>query len=179
MIEIDGAAEDAALTAALRKGARAAGCVLIAGDLSAGLGAPDGWIALLSDMSALPIVAAAGSVGTRGLALILLADVAVIGADAAWVGADVAALAELAVLRLGALNARRVLLAADPLSELCAIGHATRADAPLDTARSRAAALAPTGQRLRQGWRAARDLPAGEALTYAGWFNSISTKEAS
>lgn len=179
VVEIDGGAEDMALTGALRKASRDAACLLIAGDLSAGLDAPAGWILQLTDAPILPIVLADGPIGTRGFALLLLADVAVIGANAACNDADFAALAELAAVRLGVLNARRVLLAADPLSELIAIGHATRADAPFDAARSRAEALAPMAHRLRRGWRAARDLPAGEALAYAAWFNSVSIKEAS
>ncbi|KMK65074.1 hypothetical protein [Puniceibacterium sp. IMCC21224] len=179
VIEIDGGVDDAALTGALRKASRDAVCLMIAGNLSANLGGPAGWVPLLADTPVLLSISVEGPVGTRGIALILLADIVVMGANPTCDGTDIPALAELAALRLGALNARRVLLATDPLSELVAIGHATRAEAPRDAARSRAAAFAPVAHRLRQGWRAARDLPAGEALAYAAWFNSITNKEAS
>jgi len=177
VVEVDGGLDAADLGNVLRKAARDARCILISGDLSADIGVDTGWIALLADMPAMPVVAAQGPVGLRGLALLLLADLAFIGPDAGWAGPDHAGLAELAVIRLGPMAARRLAMAADPVAALVAAGHIEHAGDPLGTARSRAEAMTGTAHRLRQGWRAARDLPCDEALVYGGWFNTIDTKE--
>jgi enoyl-CoA hydratase/carnithine racemase len=170
--EIDAGLDDAAFSHALRKAARGARCIVISGDFSSSADCDPEWMKSLADMPALHIAAIEGAVGVRGLALLLLADLALVGPGTVWVGPEHAGLAELALIRLGPLAARRMALAADPVAALVAVGHVNQADDPLSTARARAKALTGTAHRLRQGWRAARDLPCDEALTYGGWFNA-------
>ncbi len=175
--EIDAGLADAAFGAALRQAARGASCFLISGDLSAPIGRDAEWIALLAETPVLPVVVAEGAVGLRGLALLLLADLAFAGPDARWAGPEHASLAELAAIRLGPLAARQMAMSSDPVAALVAAGQVARVDDPLNMARAQAVALTGTAKRLRRGWRAARDLPSDEALTYGGWFNAAETKE--
>lgn len=168
---------DADLTRALRRVPEVAVYLLLSGDMAGEVAAPSGWMPVLLDTSALPVTVAEADVGLRGLALLLLADIALIGPAARWTGAQAAELTELAALRLGPLAARQLALAADPLDLLVRIGHAERVDSPMAEAPRRCGALsAALAARLRQGARAARELPAGEALTFGGWCAAASAK---
>ena len=172
--------DDAALTQALRRASRNAEVLTIDGDLSASIaGSPD-WIALLADTGALPVVVADGPVGPRGLALLLLADIAFCGPQSAWTGGDASGFAALAQIRLGPVNARAFGLGQDPLARLVACGHVAGADDPAQAARAVVDGL-PQGaaRRLRQGWRAARDLPGAEAIAYANWHFHSASQEVS
>ena len=172
--------DDAALTQALRRASRNAEVLTIGGDLSAAIaGSPD-WIALLAETGALPVVVAEGPVGPRGLALLLLADVAFCGPRSVWTGGDASGFAALAQIRLGPVDARALGLGQDPLARLVACGHVAGVDDPANAARAVVDGL-PQGaaRRLRQGWRAARDLPAAEALAYASWQFRSASQEVS
>ena len=177
MAEVDAGLADAVFGAAMRQAARGASCFLISGDLSASIRHNAEWIALLAETPILPLVVAEGAVGLRGLALLLLADLAFAGPNARWAGSEHASLSELAAIRLGPLAARQMAMSSDPVAALVAAGQVTRADDPLNMARAQGAALTGTAHRLRRGWRAARDLPSDEALIYGGWFNASETKE--
>jgi|TARA_R100000935_G_scaffold18953_1_gene36514 hypothetical protein len=172
--------DDAAVTQEVRRALRYFEVLTIDGDLSADIVVAPDWIAMLAEATTLPVVAAAGPVGLRGLALLLLADFAVVGPDVTWAGGDTSPLATLALLRLGPVGARGFALAEDPVSHLIALGHVTTSDDPAQAVQTAITALAPgAAHRLRQGWRAGRDLPANEALAFAAWHFQPPAKEES
>lgn len=176
VLEVDVGQDDAALFDVLRKAPEGATVALISGDLGGRLAASARWLGLMMDMPLLPIVVAEGEIGMRGLALLLAADMAIIGPDAAWAGLAHWDLAELTMVRLGPLGARQVGLSDDPVAALVSLGHLEPHDAPMAAARQRAQIL-DNALRLRMGWRAARDLPCGEALEYGGWFSARAAME--
>ena len=167
------------LTHAARTITNGDGVLLIDGSMDAPLtSGAHRWIALLADLEALPVVVADGPVAARGLALLLLADLAIIGAGARFVGPP-APLPEVAHLRLGQESARRFAFADDPVECLLTLGQCRRAERPMPAAMNWIKRAVPAGlpRRLRQGWRAARDLPASEALAFAAWFDRLDPKE--
>ncbi|MBN9670829.1 hypothetical protein [Roseibium aggregatum] len=146
--------------------------------MTGGLDAPlrsgaTGWMTAIENADVLPMVVADGPVGERGIALLLLADMAWIG-PGAHIAGRVPRLPELAQIRLGPLAARRFAFACDPLDALVELGHCRRADDPAKAAAAFASSwTGGIAGRLRRGWRAARELAPDEAMTFSAWMGRI------
>lgn len=147
--------DDAALRRTLSKAVRGADTLLVRGRLDTPLeGAATAWIKVLHATSVPVFLEAAGSVGERGLALMLLADC--FDGDDLRLVPDAQRhplIAALAVHRLGSLAARRLAVAEDPLAQLLALQRVEGASA--------------VTSELKQAWRAAGELPLEEALDFA------------
>ncbi len=154
----------ATLLKSLRKAMRAGEPLLIAGDLAGGFGGDSAEWAGLLDTARVPVaVAATGPVGPRGLALMLLADIAVATPDAA-ASEDLRAMPGLSALAVRCLgSAGRRCIFSDPLTVMEAQGHLLRATDPVAEAEVLLAAL-PAG--ARPALNAARHLPFAEALEF-------------
>lgn len=148
--------------------------LLIKGGLDRPLSASSmGWMGQLVDAEFLPVVVGGGEVRSQGLALLLLSDRAWLASDSkATIGGGL--LPELAFLRLGPGLARRFAFAAEPVAELARCGLVELCAEPMPAARAALQAL-PAGAALRwrKGWRAARELPGGEALAYGSWYDRV------
>ncbi|KRE04384.1 hypothetical protein ASE63_25540 [Bosea sp. Root381] len=169
LIGIAADGDDAAFAAAFRKALRARGAapVLIGGDLSAALrdaGSVAAWLALVAHAPRPVLVMCTGPLGQRGLALMLAADGACLGAGAALADGwhDTPGLAALAVRRGGPALARALLSGASvTLDDFVALGLAGR-EPPEALAQRFDAGF---GARKR-ALRAALELPFGEALAF-------------
>lgn len=155
VLEIRKDMDDAALTRALSKAVRGGDILFVRGALDMPLdGAATGWMKILHTTTVPVFLQAAGPVGERGLALMLLADG--LDADDLHLVPDAQRhplIAALAVQRIGPLAARRLAVAEDPLAELLALQWVAGAGA-----------VTPE---LKQAWRAAGELPFEEALDFA------------
>lgn len=155
VLEIPQDMDDAALSRALSKVVRGADTLFVRGRLDAPLdGAATGWIKILHTTNVPVFLQAAGPVGERGLALMLLVD----GLDADDLRLVPGAqrhplIAALAAHRIGPLAARRLAMEEDPLAEFLAL--------------QRLAGTAAVTPELKQAWHAAGELPFEEALDFA------------
>lgn len=169
MIEIVADGRDAAFAAALRKALRAPGTapVVVGGDLGVALGDADAvaaWLGLVVQAPRPVLVTCVGPLGQRGLALLLAADGASLGADAALAEGwrDTPGLAALAVRRGGPALARALLWGARVTpDDLVVLGLAGREPTEVLAQRFDAG----FGARKR-ALRAALELPFGEALAF-------------
>ena len=154
-VTISPAMDDAAFARAVGKALRGPGALRVMGDLAGPLGpASLAWIAALHAARTPVEVEAAGPVGARGLALLLMADA--VRAETATATAEAARhplVAAIAVHRLGPLAARRLAAADDAIGLLREVGHIS--SGPAATAS------------LRRAWRAAAELPFAEAIEFA------------
>lgn len=125
----------------------------------------------------IPVFASAiGSVGQRGLALLLAADRAVLAPETQvpreWRASP--GLVSLLLHRLGPTAASAALFdpSSDILAHLVEHGHATRTKDPDSHIRESAAALGNgLGSRLKRTLKASSELPLKEAISFDLWFS--------
>ncbi|MBK0398200.1 hypothetical protein H0I76_03280 [Limibaculum sp. M0105] len=172
---------DADLAGAIRRALRdrEATALSLQGDVAAGTDDAQAfarWVMMLADAPLPVAVAAGGELGPRGLALLLLADIAIVDETAAMPNpTSTPALAALAARALGPVGARRLVFgAADPVATLVASGHAERTADPEAAMAARIAALGSPAEarRRRAALNASRHLNFSEALDFDLWFHT-------
>ncbi len=174
---------DAEFLARARKALRStdgASCIAVTGSFAGRIDdavAFGDWIKLLVEVPVPLLSVASGEIGLRGLAILLVCDQAITGADATiaddW--RDLPGLAALAHRRLGPQGARRLLFGPgqSPIAALIDAGLAQQADTPEERVLEIAADLGSPARsrRHKRVLRAASEMPFTDCLAFDLWFD--------
>lgn len=187
MIEIAAATTEADLAKLLRKAnGPDVSALVIHGAMDARVRDGDLYLRWIEQAIEAPVPVCAvlkGSIGQRGLALALAADVAFIGPGTTFTddAVELPGLAALAIEAAGVGLARTLLQrGGDPHHELAAAGILSVVERPLEAASAWAnAASLGHGAQARRAIRAARRLPLREALEFDVWLGRPAAGETS